>query len=243
MKDRSMLDVFTVLNILQSLLAASTSNPILPWSIYTHIEAGIDTWGVRIRINKDTNPIDTFIHWYWTITEAVAQAPYPGLILIEPRLTIILPVNSIGVGDSKRNHFLSFELRVVEGLRPTIWNNLNPLEVENPLTLREGVTKVKLVHRCIVEHALFGFEPSSTLRVRNIEVPLIDCARRFKIVTTRPHDPFCKLPLPRFLEDYDLSSNIRAVSYHRLDFKYHASIVDLSCAWEFTFEVLVGSRV
>lgn len=238
-----MLDVVTVLNILQSLLAASTSDPILPWSIYSHVEAGVDTWGVRIRINKGDTPLDTFIHWYWTINEAIAQAPYPGLVLIEPRLTVILPVTPIGIGESKRNHFLSFELRVVEGLRPTIWNNLNPLEAENPLTLREGATKVKLVHRCLTKHSLFGFERSSALRVRNIEVPLIDCARRFKIIATRSYDPFCKLPLPRFLEDYDLAHNIRAVSYHKLDYKYHAAIVDLSCAWEFTFEVFVDTRI
>ncbi|KAJ0172495.1 hypothetical protein K1T71_011634 [Dendrolimus kikuchii] len=159
-----MLNVVTIINITQTLLSASQQDLIFPWSINSSLEAGVDIWSVQIIIPKGSNPYQTFITWYNSLCSAIEQAPYPGLILIEPRLSLVIPISSGGIPGFTVNYFLSFELRTLEGARPTIWNAPNLLVLENPITSAECMDKVREIYSNIERHALFGLTNDAVLK-------------------------------------------------------------------------------
>lgn len=229
------LTVANVLDILQILFAAPTNEPVLPWSIGRSEVGGEEEWDIRVRLSPNTSPYTQFSELYWKIVAAVDRSPYPGLVVISPRLVYLSLTREVTGNPTSGRFLIAFSLRVLAAQGSRIWNAPSDLEVENPMTLRECGTKVLFINKILTSHPLLGFGQRSPFIIKSVEVVLRDAGLKLRLIVVRPSDPDCELPLPRRLEDYDLAPNVRVEQYLLIRSKYHASLVDLACYWRFDY--------
>lgn len=232
-----MVNVTTVLNVIQVLLASPGDDPVHPWVVDLVEEAGLQTWYVQIRIPAPSNPYSTFTGWYWNIQSVVERSPGLGFVVVEPRLAIIHSISLQGHSHICNTFAFTFRLCTAGGQQVAIQNPLSLLEIENPLSLRECDAGVSRVRTYLLHHRLFGFTQNSVLRVIGLEITLTTASVQFKVHAVRTNDPHCSLPLPRRLEDYDLAPAVRLLTYHLLQTVYQASSTDLACRWVFVYTV------
>lgn len=231
------LTVANVLDILQVLFAAPSNEPVLPWSIGRSEAGGEEEWDIRVRLSHNANPYTQFSELYWTITAAVSRNPYPGLVVISPRLVYLSLAREVSGNPATGRFLLAFSLRVLSIASSAIWNAPSDLEAENPLTLTECRTKVLFVNKILTSHPLFGFGLRSPFIIKSVEILLCDAELKLRLIVVRQSDQDCELPLPRKLEDYDLAPNVRVTQYKLIESKYHASLVDLACYWQFEYAI------
>lgn len=182
------------------------------------------------------NSTDVFSTLYNTIESNLALGVFPGLIIINPRLSTELWVDNTDCPHEPHTHLLTFDLRHTNEKSCHIWGTPNLLEIENPLSHLEYENYVYLTIKRIGHNPLFNARRNPVFKLRNIEA-IVSCGTLyFRVYTQRLHDPYCTLPLPKNLENYSLGPNIKFISLKPYEQKYHSLPIVQDCCWVFTYK-------
>lgn len=229
------LSLAVVLNLINHLIPSQPDLTFTVWSVGLSQEVTADIWSISLRI--DTNlPLPVVIpRIYTTIQETVASVPYPGLVLQQPRVVHIIGSSNPGSTWGRGQNHFTFRLRTIQVQGSLIWNNLSDLEIENPIVLSDSLLLVRTVNQALLTHPLFGFTTTSPLLIRTVEIVLSTDPACIRVSAIRPGDPDCELPLPRHLEDYDITREIQNIDSRKVKLVYHVSEVDLASHWNFEF--------
>lgn len=229
------LTLSAILNLTSLLVPSHPDLRTTLWSVSHSIDAVLDIWTVSVRVDSEL-PLSVIVpRIYESLSLAVGAVPYPGLVVVRPRIVHIIGSSNPGSTWGRGQTHFTFSLRTIQLSGAYIWNNISDLEVENPIRISDVGVLIDTVQTALSSHTIFGYSHSSPLLIRGVEVVLSTKPICLRLLATRPGDPDCEISLPRHIHDYDLTSTVRLVEYRRETLVYHVSTKDLSSAWYFEF--------
>lgn len=231
------LTLSVVLNLTSCLLPAQPNITYTTWSVSHIVDLVTDDWLVSVRVDTGLPMTQLIPTVYDNLIQIIETNPYPGLVVLRPRFVCVVGSSNPGSTWGRGQIHFVFGLRTIQLTGSRIWNNLHPLEIENPILPTDNIRLLSILEGTLLSHPIFGYSIHSPLVIRSIELELTAAPVCVHLLVTRPDDPSCDIPLPRQLADYDLNTYIRVSGFKRVTLVYHVSEKDLITFWLFEFTV------